>query len=142
MFTLVNLKKHGQQYLREDKRFRLVGRRWQWYWMLFVGGCGMISCIGGIDVDRDYLQDLSLILQSLFFYAMGQAAVAAIWEGVRHWGSWQERQIVEEDPFSLRQDDQRSKIEFYMPLIFYLFAFMVSTSRITHNDTNEIRVSS
>jgi Protein of unknown function (DUF2434) len=125
MFTLINLKKHGQMFLRENKRFRIVGRRWQWYWMLFVGACGMISCITAIDVDRDYLQDLSLVLQSLFYFCMGQAGIGAVWEGVRHWGSWQERQIVDADPFTLRQDDTRGKTEFYMPLAFYFFAFMV-----------------
>lgn len=86
----------------------------------------MISCITGIDVDRDYLQDLAIILQSFFYMCMGQAAVAAVWEGVRHWGSWQERQIVDRDPFSLPQDDKRGQMEFYMPLVFYLFDFMVS----------------
>jgi hypothetical protein len=126
MFTLINLKKHGQQFLRENKRFRIIGRRWQWYWMIFIGACGMISCITGIDVDRDYLQDLALILQSLFFWAMGQTTVGAVWEGVRHWGSWQERQIVDADPFGLKQDDKRGKSEFYMPLAFYFFAFFVS----------------
>jgi hypothetical protein len=126
MFTLINLKRHGQQFLREDKRFRLVGRRWQWYWMIITAACGMISTITSIDVDRDYLQDLAIILQGFFFMVMGQATVAAIWEGVRHWGSWQERQICDRDPFSLPQDDRRGKMEFYMPLAFYFFAFMVS----------------
>jgi hypothetical protein len=40
-------------------------------------------------------------------------------------GSWQERQIYDQDPFSLPQDDARGKKEFYMPLIFYLFAWLV-----------------
>lgn len=39
-------------------------------------------------------------------------------------GSWQERQLCDRDPFSLPQDDVRGKKEFYMPLIFYLFAFL------------------
>lgn len=65
IFTLINLHKHGQHHLREEQRFRIVGRRWPWYWMLFVGACGMVSCITGIDVDRDYLQSTALILQSL-----------------------------------------------------------------------------
>lgn len=39
-------------------------------------------------------------------------------------GSWQERQIVDREPFLLRQDDRRSKIEFYLPLVFYLFAWL------------------
>lgn len=85
IFTLVNLRKHGRRYLPNEKRFRAVGRRWQWYWMLFVAACGMISGITGIDVDRDYLQSIAIILQSFFFYLMIPGILAAVWEAVRHW---------------------------------------------------------
>ncbi|OCK82425.1 hypothetical protein K432DRAFT_349054 [Lepidopterella palustris CBS 459.81] len=124
MFTLVNLRKHGRLFLREDKRFRVVGRRWQWYWMVFVAACGMISCITGIDVDRWYLQDLPIVLQSFFFCLMLPGTLAMVWEATRHWGSWQERQICDRDPFLLPQDDKRGRTEFYLPLIFYLFAWL------------------
>ncbi|KAF2174772.1 hypothetical protein K469DRAFT_704375 [Zopfia rhizophila CBS 207.26] len=124
MFTLINLRKHGRLYLREDKRFRVVGRRWQWYWMLFVAACGMISTLTGVDVDRYYLQQMPIILQSFFFMLMVPGALAMVWEATRHWGSWQERQIVDRDPFVLPQDDKRAKTEFWLPLIFYLFAWL------------------
>jgi hypothetical protein len=93
MFTLLNLKKHGEHFLREDKRFRLVGRRWQWYWMLFVAGCGMISTITSVDVDRDYLQDLAIVLQSFFFVLMVPGTMAMVWEGVRHWYAFRTMRI-------------------------------------------------
>lgn len=85
MFTLINLKKHGQQFLREDRRFRLTGRRWQWYWMLFTGTCAIVSCITSVDVDRDYLQDLALVLQSFFYVLMFLGLLAIVWEATRHW---------------------------------------------------------
>jgi hypothetical protein len=85
LFTLINLKKHGTQYLREDKRFKLVGRRWTWYWCIFVCTSGLIGTITSIDVDRDYLQDIAIILQSFFFYLMYPGTMAAVWEAVRHW---------------------------------------------------------
>lgn len=85
VLSLINLRKHGRQFLREDKRFRLVGRRWQWYWMLFTAACGMISAFTGIDVDRNYLQSTAIILQSLFFSLMLPATLAAVWEAARHW---------------------------------------------------------
>lgn len=85
VFTLINLRKHGKLYLREDKRFRVVGRRWQWYWMLFVSTCGLISALTGVDIDRNYLQDLAIILQSFFFMLMVPGALAMVWEGTRHW---------------------------------------------------------
>lgn len=40
-------------------------------------------------------------------------------------GSFLERQMVDEDAFCFPQDDKRAKIEFYVPLVFYLFAFLV-----------------
>lgn len=85
VFTLVNLSKHGKQWLREDRRFRIIGRRWQWYWMLFTAACAIISCITSLDVDRDYLQQIAIILQSFFFFLMVPGTLAAVWEGVRHW---------------------------------------------------------
>ncbi|KAL1636363.1 hypothetical protein SLS58_009856 [Diplodia intermedia] len=111
MFTLINLRKHGRLFLREDKRFRVIGRRWQWYWMCFVAACGMISTIAGVDVDRYYLQSLPIILQSFFYTLMLPGTLAMVWEAVRHWGSWQERQIYDRDPFHLPQDDRRSRPE-------------------------------
>ena len=85
MFTLLNLRKHGENFLREEKRFRLVGRRWQWYWMLFVAGCGITSCLTSVDVDRDYLQQIAIVLQSLFFFLMVPGTLAMVWEATRHW---------------------------------------------------------
>ncbi|KAF2001073.1 hypothetical protein P154DRAFT_490878 [Amniculicola lignicola CBS 123094] len=124
MFTLINLRKHGRLHLREDKRFRVVGRRWQWYWMLFVAACGMISTFTGVDVDRYYLQQIPIVLQSFFFVLMVPGTLAMVWEATRHWGSWQERQIVDRDLHSLPQDDKRAKTEFWLPLVFYFFAWL------------------
>lgn len=85
MFTLINLRRHGRLFLPNEKRFRAVGRRWQWYWMLFVAACGMISGITGIDVDRDYVLSLPIVLQSFFYYLMIPGILATVWEAVRHW---------------------------------------------------------
>lgn len=85
LLTLFNLRKHGRLFLPSEKRFRAVGRRWQWYWMLFVAACGMISGFTGIDVDRDYLQSTAIILQSFFGTLMMPGILATVWEAVRHW---------------------------------------------------------
>ncbi|RFU32268.1 hypothetical protein B7463_g4083, partial [Scytalidium lignicola] len=124
MFTFINLRKHGRMFLPQEKRFHAIGRRWQWYWMLATAAFGMISGISGIDVDRYYLPELPIVLANFFWVLMLPTTMAVVWESVRHWGSWQERQMVDPDPFILRQDDKRSKVEFYLPLIFYLFAFL------------------
>ncbi|KLJ08503.1 hypothetical protein EMPG_16046 [Blastomyces silverae] len=124
MFTLINLRKHGKRFLPSEKRWRAIGRRWQWYWMLFVAACGTISCFMSIDVDRNYLQGLALSLQGLFYFLLLPGLLAAVWEGVRHWGSWQERQICDRDPFAFSEASTREKQEFYLPLIFYLFGWL------------------
>lgn len=107
-----------------------------------------------IDVDRNYIQSTALILQCIFYYVMMPTMLAGIWEMTRHWyglflffksfqpniwvtyhiyrGSFLERQMVDEDTFAFKQDDKRAKIEFYVPLAFYLFAFLVRPSLATH----------
>ncbi len=85
IFTLINLRKHGRLFLPNEKRFRAIGRRWQWYWMLFVAACGLISGFTGIDVDRDYVLSLPIVLQSFFNYLMIPGILAVVWEAVRHW---------------------------------------------------------
>lgn len=125
VFTLINLRKHGRSFLPRDKRWNVVGRRWQWYWMLFVSVCGIISSFTGIDVDRDYLQSAALMLRSFFYTLMFPGTIACVWEATRHWNSWQERQLCDADCFALQPHDLRSKKEFYMPLVFYLFDWLV-----------------
>jgi hypothetical protein len=85
IFTLKNLRKHGRLYLADQKRWSAIGRRWPWYWMLFVATCGTISAINGVDVDRDYLQSTSIVLQSFFYYLMLPGFLACVWESIRHW---------------------------------------------------------
>ncbi|KAL1956622.1 hypothetical protein VTO42DRAFT_6969 [Malbranchea cinnamomea] len=123
-FAVVNLRKHGKRYLPIHKRFSLVGRRWQWYWLIFLASVATISCVMSVDVDRYFLQDLPLILQSIFYHLMLPIMLAAIWEGVRHWGSWLERQIYDADPFAFEAQTSRERHELYMPLLFYFFGFM------------------
>jgi hypothetical protein len=89
----------------------------------------MISGLTGVDVDRYYLSEWPIILTNIFWYMMVPGTLAAVWESVRHWGSWQERQMIDPDPFSLPQDDKRGKTEFWMPLVFYSLGFMVGSYR-------------
>ncbi|KAG0647349.1 hypothetical protein D0Z07_7299 [Hyphodiscus hymeniophilus] len=124
VLTLINLRKHGRLFLPTEKRFKAVGRRWQWYWMLAVATFAIISSITDVDVDRYYLPELPIVLANFFWFLMLPATMAAVWESVRHWGSWQERQMVDPNPFLLRQDDRRGKVEFYIPLVFYFFFWL------------------
>jgi hypothetical protein len=130
MFTLIHLRKHGRLFLPAEKRFRPVGRRWQWYWLAAAAAMGMIAGIGSIDVDRYYLPEFPIVLTNLGYFLMLVCMMGAVWESVRHWGSWQERQVIDPDPFTLPQNDRRGTTEFYMPLVFYLFNFLVGCPQL------------
>lgn len=121
MFTLLNLAKHGRMYLPTEKRFRPVGRRWQWYWMILMCATGFISLICNIDVDRYYLPNIPIILTSFFWMLLNLTTMACVWEAIRHWGSWMERQYIDPDPFALAMDDKRAQFEFWAPLFYYLW---------------------
>ncbi|POS74945.1 hypothetical protein DHEL01_v206665 [Diaporthe helianthi] len=121
IFTLICLRRHGRMYLPTEKRFRPVGRRWQWYWMIAMCATGFISLVTNIDVDRYYLPEIPIVLTSFFWFLMNLCTMAAVWEAVRHWGSWQERQYIDPDPFRLKMDDKRAQFEFWVPLFFYLW---------------------
>jgi hypothetical protein len=84
-FTLINLRKHGRTYLPRETKWPVVSRRWQWYWLLFVGACGTISCFTALDVDRDYVLGLPISLQSFFLTLQNPGLNAAVWEAARHW---------------------------------------------------------
>ncbi|KAB5513154.1 hypothetical protein GE09DRAFT_1267385 [Coniochaeta sp. 2T2.1] len=121
---MVNLNKHGSMYLPVEKRFVPIGRRWQWYWAIFVVGAALISLLTNVDVDRYYLPEIPIILNVFFWYLMQMGTMALVWEAVRHWGSWMERQFIDPNPFVLPQDDRRGMFEFWLPLVFYLFLWL------------------
>lgn len=125
MFTFINLRKHGRLFLPLEKRFRAIGRRWQWYYMLMVAAFALISGITNVDVDRYYLPELPLVLSNFFWFLMLPTTMCVVWESVRHWGSWQERQVIDHDPFIIREEGRRYNVELCMPLVFYLFVWMV-----------------
>lgn len=122
--VLMNIVKHGKLHLPAEKRFVPIGRRWQWYWSIFVIVTAFISLFTTIDIDRFRVIGLPIILSSFFWFLMQQGVMALVWEAVRHWGSWQERQFIDPDPFMLPDNDRRSKVEFFLPLFFYLWLWL------------------
>ncbi|KAH7015031.1 hypothetical protein EDB80DRAFT_323429 [Ilyonectria destructans] len=124
MLLLTVLAKHGKMYLPRERRFYPIGRRWQWYWGIFVCAAALISLFTNVDVDRYYLTELPMTLTVFFWFLMCMGTTAQTWEAVRHWGSWQERQFVDPNPFIYSEDDRRAKIEFWLPLWFYFLVWM------------------
>ncbi|KAJ0282522.1 hypothetical protein COL940_005073 [Colletotrichum noveboracense] len=126
MLILACLKKHGRQYLPTTKRFYPVGKRWQWYYAILVCVAAFISLFMTIDVDRFWVVGLPIIINSFFWYLLQQFTMALVWEAVRHWGSWSERQYIDPDPFILREGDKRDKFEFWLPLWYYLWLWLAN----------------
>jgi hypothetical protein len=126
LFVLLNLTRHGKLYLPVTKRFYAIGRRWQWYWAIFICTAAVIGLFTGIDVDRYRVVQLPLVLNVFFWYLMNMGSLAMVWEAVRHWGSWMERQFIDPNPFVLHQTDRRGMFEFWLPLFFYLWWWLVS----------------
>ncbi|KAI0179827.1 hypothetical protein GGR52DRAFT_528562 [Hypoxylon sp. FL1284] len=124
VFVLVNLKKHGQLHLPAEKRFYPIGRRWQWYWAIFVCAAALVGLFTGIDVDRYRVPQIPIVLNVFFWYLMQMGIMALVWEGVRHWGSWMERQYIDPNPFILQQNDKRGMFEFWLPLFFYFWLWL------------------
>lgn len=131
VLTLVNLARHGKLYLPAEKRFYPIGRRWQWYWGAFVCATALIGLFFGVDVDRYYIMELPLVINIFFWFLMQMGTTALVWEAVRHWGSWKERQFVDPNPFVLPQSDRRGMFEFWLPLFFYFWLWMVRSAART-----------
>ncbi|KAI8628134.1 hypothetical protein F5Y19DRAFT_465438 [Xylariaceae sp. FL1651] len=121
VFVLINLTRHGKLHLPAEKRFYPIGRRWQWYWAIFICTAAIIGLFTGIDVDRYRVVELPLVLNVFFWFLMNMGSLAMVWESVRHWGSWMERQFIDPNPFVLQQTDRRGMFEFWLPLFFYLW---------------------
>ncbi|KAI0486710.1 hypothetical protein F4859DRAFT_466655 [Xylaria cf. heliscus] len=121
VFVLLNLTRHGKLYLPAEKRFYAIGRRWQWYWAIIICATAVIGLFTGIDVDRYRVVELPLVLNVFFWFLMNMGSLALVWEAVRHWGSWMERQFIDPNPFVLQQTDRRGTFEFWLPLFFYLW---------------------
>lgn len=125
LFIILALRKHGPLHLPKEKRFFPISRRWQWYWGSIVCAFALISLFTNIDVDRYYVMEIPIILTCFFWFLMQMAAMALVWEAVRHWGSWNERQMVDADPFRIREEGRRYNFELLIPIWFYLWVWLV-----------------
>ncbi|KAI1801254.1 hypothetical protein F4811DRAFT_535396 [Daldinia bambusicola] len=124
IFVLVNLRKHGELHLPAEKRFYPIGRRWQWYWSIFVCATALVGLFTGIDVDRYHVVELPIVLNVFFWFLMQMGTIAVVWEGVRHWGSWMERQFIDPNPFVYEQNDKRGMFELWLPIFFYFWLWL------------------
>ena len=133
-FIIFNLRTHGSLYLPREKRFFPISRRWQWYWGSIVCAFALIGLFFNVDVDRYYIMEIPIIITSFFWFLLQQAGMALVWEAVRHWGSWNERQIVDADPSVFREEGRRYTIQLLIPLWFYLWVWLVCVPTRTADD--------
>ena len=127
VFAALNLWKHGKRHCPRRNLPKPMGRRRPWYWMIVVSACGIASSTAGVNADRIYLPDTSVVLQSFFFTVLLPAALAMVWETSRHWGSFHKRLL--KDSSTLRRNLGRDRVEFWLPVAFYLLT--VSTLSLT-----------
>lgn len=147
ILTFRNFAKHGELHLKaeQQQRWNPISRKFKWYWMFAVSIFGTIGGLTAMDIDRYYLPQIPIMISNIFWFFMILATLAAVWESVRHWGSWQERQMIDPDPFLLleNRNDFRSKVRLYLPLVFYAFLLTVSPSKLpTTFNTNLSSLSS
>ncbi|KAH0845412.1 hypothetical protein FOPE_11799 [Fonsecaea pedrosoi] len=121
LFSTINLRKHGRTYLPRERGWKPVGRRWPWYWTLAVAACGILSSFTAVDVDRDYIVNTPIILQSFFLTLMIPVLLACVWEAARNWSSFCHRQFQEAQTYALSANAFHEKANFYLPLLFYAF---------------------
>lgn len=131
--TLFNLRKHGRLYLEESRQFRRISRKGQWYWLFVLQALGAISGFFSIDIDRDYIQGSSLTSYGAIYSATLPVSLAVVWELTRHWSSFEERKIHDEDPFRFPPSKDRTRAHILMPIVFYLFAFLTFFLSVVRN---------
>ncbi|OAP58706.1 hypothetical protein AYL99_07796 [Fonsecaea erecta] len=125
LFSTINLRKHGRAYLPRQRGWKPVGRRWPWYWTLVVAACGILSSFTAVDVDRDYIVNTPIILQSFFLTLMVPVLLACVWEAVRSWSSFNHRQLQEAQTYTFSAHAFHDRVNFYLPLLFYTFDCLV-----------------
>ncbi|KIY02725.1 uncharacterized protein Z520_01190 [Fonsecaea multimorphosa CBS 102226] len=125
LFSTINLRKHGRAYLPRERGWKPVGRRWPWYWTLIVAACGILGSFTAVDVDRDYIINTPMILQSFFLTLMVPVLLACVWEAVRSWSSFNHRQFQEAQSYTFSADTFHDRATFYLPLLFYAFDCLV-----------------
>ncbi|KAK9461771.1 uncharacterized protein V1516DRAFT_254870 [Lipomyces oligophaga] len=132
--TLTNLTRLGRRLTKyEHRSFRIISRRWQWYWLIVIHALCIAAGFMSIDIDRSYLQGVALTSFGAIFTTICPSCIAAVWEMVRHWCSFEERRYVEDDPFHYRSGDKRSHVHLVMPIVFYLFDFLFFLLTILRN---------
>ncbi|KAK7208314.1 hypothetical protein BZA70DRAFT_265604 [Myxozyma melibiosi] len=142
-FSMNNLHRLGKMHVkREHKRFRLISRRWQWYWVFVIHALSAVAGFLSIDIDRDYIQGTSLTSYGAVFTSIFPCCLGAVWEMTRHWGSFEERQSYEDDPYGFRDDKLRTNYFLLAPIFVYLFGFLFFLLTVLRNWTNVIRVNS
>ena len=119
-FTVINLRRQGTHLQSPEGKWLRPSRRWQWYWMLLVETCGVISSFMAIDVDRHCILELPMILQCVFLTLMVPALLAAVLEAVRTWETACHRKGISVGLYAWVDGHRSRNVEIYMAVAFYL----------------------
>lgn len=126
-FCVASLKIHGPRAYTAKSKLYPYGKRWEFYFQIITICCIVCAAFFSIEIDRAVVQGSAIAVFGLFWSASLPTTLAAIWELSRNWGQVESDRYRELNPeLSLAQHEKRraTKIQFWMPCLFYVLDFM------------------
>lgn len=151
LVTFFNLRKHGMNFMHEPKAEELMsqggrpsktkkaepgwlrGRRLPWFLLLVMGLMQILTGFFAVDIDRNYIQGTAVGMYGVFLSVCPVLGLMVSWEYIRRWGFFEERKLLEQDPYAIDQTDLKSKARIIPPILFYVCCFFAMFMMVLRN---------
>ncbi|KAG5356854.1 hypothetical protein CKK34_6234 [Yarrowia sp. E02] len=151
LVTFFNLRKHGMNFMHEPKAEELMsqggrpsktktaepgwirGRRLPWFLLLILGLMQILTGFFAVDIDRNYIQGTAVGMYGVFLSVCPVLGLMVSWEFIRRWGFFEERKLLEQDPYAIDQTDLKSKARIIPPIVFYMCCFFAMFMMVLRN---------
>ncbi|KAG5366876.1 hypothetical protein CJU89_1322 [Yarrowia sp. B02] len=151
LVTFFNLRKHGMNFMHEPKAEELMsqggrpsktktaepgwirGRRLPWMLLLILGLMQILTGFFAVDIDRNYIQGTAAGMYGVFLSVCPVLGLMVSWEFIRRWGFFEERKLLEQDPYAIDQTDLKSKARIIPPIVFYGCCFFAMFMMVLRN---------
>lgn len=151
LVTFFNLRKHGMNFMHEPKAEELMsqggrpsktktaepgwirGRRLPWFLLLVMGLMQILTGFFAVDIDRNYIQGTAVGMYGVFLSVCPVLGLMVSWEFIRRWGFFEERKLLEQDPYAIDQTDLKSKARIIPPIVFYVCCFFAMFMMVLRN---------
>lgn len=151
LVTFFNLRKHGMNFMHEPKAEELLsqggrpsktktaepgwtrGRRLPWMLLLIMGLMLILTGFFAVDIDRNYIQGTAVGMYGVFLSVCPVLGLMVSWEFIRRWGFFEERKLLEQDPYAIDQTDLQSKARIIPPIAFYVCCFFAMFMMVLRN---------